>query len=113
MLEQKIKDKIIKNSISLEKYGLNDLAWSQEDAKTLINQIMNEKIGILGGDIYKLTLSRLESLSENWCCEPIQGESKEEYCFRSKSESLNYIENYPVYPGEKIIFSITFTEKIG
>lgn len=112
MLKQEIKDKITQKSISLEGYGINDLAWSKEDAKNLINEIMKDKVGILGGDVYKLTPKRLEPLSDNWSCEPKETESEEEYYSRSKSESLKYIENYPVEPEEKIIFSITFTEKI-
>jgi hypothetical protein len=113
MLKQKIKEKIVQKSISLERYGINDLAWSKEDAKNLINAIMKDKIGILGGDVYKLTPNRLEPLCDNWSCEPTKTESEEEYYFRSKSESLRYIENYPVQPEERIIFSITFTEKMG
>jgi hypothetical protein len=112
MLKQEIKDKITEKSISLEGYGINDLAWSKEDAKSLINQIMKDKVGILGGDVYKLTPKRLEPLSDNWSCEPMETEPEEDYYSRSKSESLKYIENYPIEPEEKIIFSITFTEKI-
>ncbi len=113
MLKQKIKEKITQKSISLEGYGINDLAWSKQDAKELINEIMRDKIGILGGDVYKLTPKCLEPLSDNWSCEPKETESEEEFYSRSKSESLKYIENYPVEPDDKILFSITFTEKLG
>jgi hypothetical protein len=107
-----LREKITQKSICLEDYGINDLAWSKEDAKSLINSIMKDKIGILGGDVYKLTSNRLDPLCDNWSCEPMDTESEEEYYFRSKSESLRYIENYSVQPGERIIFSITFTEKL-
>lgn len=113
MLTQKIKEKITQKSISLEKYGLNDLAWNKEDSIKLINEIIKDKIGILGGDVYKLTPGGLEILPENWSCEPTENESEEEYYLRSKSESINYIENYPTQMNEKIIFSITFTERIA
>ena len=113
MLNHEIKEKIIQKSMSLEKYGIDDLGWSKEDAKILINAIMEDKIGILGGDVYKLTSNRLEPLCDNWSCEPTGTESEEEYYFRSKSESLRYIENYPLRSDENIIFSITFTEKIS
>lgn len=43
MLNQKIKEKITRNPISLEKYGLNDLAWTQEAAKRLIHDIMEDE----------------------------------------------------------------------
>jgi hypothetical protein len=112
MLKQEIKEKISEKSISLDQYGINDLAWSKKDAISLIGTIMKDKIGILGGDVYKLTSNRLEPLYDNWSCEPTNVEPEDEYYFRSKSESLSYIENYPVQPGENIVFSITFTEKI-
>ncbi len=35
MMDHKIRDKIIEKAISLEKYGVNDLAWSREDALNL------------------------------------------------------------------------------
>lgn len=31
-----LRDKIIKNSIPLEKYGIHNLAWSEVDAQQLI-----------------------------------------------------------------------------
>jgi len=112
MLKQEIKDKITQKSISLERYGINDLAWNKEDAEALILEIMKDEIGILGGDIYKLTPTHLEFLPENWSCEANEKESEEEYYLRSKSESLKYIKNYPIQKEETILFSITFTEKI-
>ena len=90
MLENKIREKIIKNSISLEKYGINDFAWTKEDAKNLICMIQKDKIGILGGDVYRLT-SYLEALSDNWSCEPNRSESEEDFFVRSKEEYLKYI----------------------
>lgn len=111
MLKQELREKIIQRSISLEKYGINDLAWSKENAQNLINSIMQDKIGILGGDVYKLTSDHLEPLYDSWFCEPATDESEKEYYFRSKFEALKYIENYPIQSEEKIIFSITFTEK--
>lgn len=111
-MDHKIKEKVTRKVISLEKYGAGDLAWSKEDAKALISSIMKDKIGILGGDVYKLTLNHLEPLYDNWSCEINKVESQEEYYLRSKIESLSYIENYTIFPEENIVFSITFTEKI-
>lgn len=38
-----IKEKIMQKSIPLDKYGMNDLAWSKADAQNLINLIMRDK----------------------------------------------------------------------
>lgn len=111
-MKKEIKEKIIHKSTSLEEYGFNEIAWNKQDAEALIYEIMKDEIGILGGDVYKFKFTRLEPLPESWSCEPAEKESEEEYYVRSKFESLKYIENYPVQTGEKILFSITFTEKI-
>ncbi len=96
MLKKEIEEKILKKAIFLEKFGLNELAWTQEDAKNLIHAIMEDKIGILGGDVYKLTFDRLEPLDDNWSCKLNKKESEDEFYLRSKNESLVYIENYPL-----------------
>ncbi|MDP1608653.1 MAG: Imm40 family immunity protein [Chlamydiales bacterium] len=103
MLNQKIKEKITRNPISLEKYGLNDLAWTQEAAKKLIHDIKEDEIGILGGDIYELTEDCLIPVYDNWLCEKNKKESLNDYYLRSKVESLNYIENYEV-SSKKMLF---------
>ncbi len=112
MLNQEIREKIIQNSISLKKYGINDLAWSKETAKHLINSILEDGIGVLGGDVYQVKGNSLEPLRDNWSCEPNEKESEKDCYYRSKLESLRYIEQYPVNLGEQIIFAIVFTEEI-
>jgi hypothetical protein len=106
-------EKIKENAISLEKFGVNDLAWEKDDAFRVVSSIMNDRIGILGGDVYKLSSEYLEPLCDNWACEREKGEADEEYYLRSKQKTLNYIESYPVLPEENIVFSITFTEQIA
>ena len=111
-MDQQIKEKIFNKAISLEKYGINNLAWNKEDAIALIDSIMCDKVGILGGDVYKLSSRRLEPLYDNWSFEPFKNESQKEYHLRSKIESLKYIKSYPIQLTEIIIFSIIFTEEI-
>ena len=108
-MHYKIREKILLKAIPLEKYGLNDLAWYKEDAKSLIHSIMEDEIGILGGDVYKLSPHRLEPTYESWFCKEKETESKQNYYLRSKAESLSYIENHSKKPENEIIFSITFT----
>lgn len=112
MLTSDIAEKIVCKSISLEEYGLNALAWSKKCAINLITLLKEDRIGILGRDVYKLTPNRLEPLYDNWSCKPINLETETKYFLRSKTESLNYIEKYPVDPKDNIIFSMTFTDQI-
>ncbi len=110
MIEKNIRDKILKKAISLDKFGMNDLTWEKEDAKNLINSLLQDDIGILGGSVYKIDSNNLKPMYDNWSCDVDGNETKQEFFTRSKIKSLNYIDNYPVYPGEKILFSIVFTE---
>lgn len=107
------KKQIVEHATSLEEYGLNDLAWKKDEAISLIKSLMAEKIGILGGDIFKIDSHRLIPLYDNWSCQPNKNESEDQFNLKSKLESLKYIEKYPVSVGEKIVFAITFTERFN
>jgi Immunity protein 40 len=112
MIQHHIKQKILEKAISLESFGLRDLAWEKESAINLITALMLDDIGILGGDVYSFDLKRLIPTYDNWSCEPEKGELKGKYFLRSKVNSLNYINQYPINPNEKILFSLVFTEII-
>ncbi len=112
MLQNHIKEKILANAISLNQFGMNDLAWEKENAKDLIISLMQEDIGILGGNVYKIKSGHLIPMYDNWSCNPQEKEKMKEYYNRSKIIALDYIGKYFVYPTETILFSIGFTENI-
>jgi hypothetical protein len=112
MIQNHIKKKILENSVSLQKFGLRDLAWNKEDVEHLISSIMLDDIGILGGDVYMIESSHLIPTYDNWSSEPLSCESKNDYLMRSKKIALDYINNYPINPNEMILFSLVFTEII-
>lgn len=112
MMQKHIKHKILKNAVSLEKFGMNDLTWEKEDAKNIITNLMQDDIGILGGSVYKIDSNHLIPMYDNWSCNSDGKESRQGFCIRSKLKALDYIDKYPVYPGEKILFSLVFTEDI-
>lgn len=109
MLDPKIAEKLRNNVISLEEYNLNDLCWTRENAIHLIHSIMEDDIGIWGGDVYRMS-QHSEPLYDNWHFEIEESESMKEFYKRSKIGSLEYIKNYPAGPND--IFSIVFTERI-
>lgn len=109
MIDPKITEKLKNKVISLEGYDLNDLCWTKENAIQLIHSIMEDDIGIWGGDVYRMS-QRPEPLYDNWCFEIEGSESIKEFYKRSKIGSLDYIEKYPAGPND--IFSIIFTERI-
>ena len=112
MLSSYIKQKILENAVSLNQFGLNDLTWEKESAKILITSLMQDDIGIIGGNVYKIDSGHLIPMYDNWSCNPNEKETKKEYYSRSKLKALDYISKYLVYPNEKILFSLGFTENI-
>lgn len=104
--------KILEKAISLKKMGINDLAWEKEDAKALINFLMDDTISVLGGDVYKVIGTEILPLSDNWSCEYHYPATSKEQALKSKIKSLDYINNYPVSSDEKVLFSLTFDEYI-
>jgi hypothetical protein len=113
MIKNSIKEKILKKVIFLSEFGINDLTWEKEDAKKLIVELMNEDIGILGGSVYKIDLKNLIPLYDSWFCEINDRETIQEHYLKSKIKTLEYIDKYPIYQDEKILFSITFSENIN
>lgn len=111
MINNEIREKIIKASINLERFGLCELAWKKKDAISMISSILQDKIGILGGDTYVITLNKLEPQYENWSCEENTNENIEDFYLKSKLKALSYIRNYPVSDAKEIIFAIVFTEQ--
>ena len=109
-MSMKIREKIKKASIKLESHGLNDLAWVKDDAIDLLDSILNDDIGVLGGDVYQIRAENIHPLYDNWHCEKEDSETTHEYFLRSKLEALKYIKNYPVNDNEQIVFVIVFSE---
>lgn len=112
MIKDKLKEKILKNTIKLDSFGMNDLTWEKETAKNLIISLLPDNIGILGGSVYKIDAGKFIPLYDNWHSLPDKQETQSEFDYRSKMKALDYIENYPVYPGEKILFSLVFTDDV-
>ena len=112
MIQSYIKQKILEKAISLNKFGMNDLTWEKEAAKRLITSLMQDDIGILGGSVYRIDSNHLIPMYDNWSYNSDAKETSKEFYFKSKIKALEYIDKYPVYLGEEILFSLVFTEDI-
>ena len=106
-----LERKISENAISLSEFGLQEFAWGKEAALQLVRSLLDEDVGILGGDVYEIKQEHLTPLYDNWSCEPEQSETKEDYIYRSKAVALSYISQYHIPAEEKVVFTMTFIEK--
>ncbi|WP_420129135.1 Imm40 family immunity protein [Longimicrobium sp.] len=74
--------------------GVNNVAWSRNDAMAVIRYLRTLEISVLGGDVYQFDKGLLTLTFDNWSCEKHPHESHEEYADRSQDVGLKYIESY-------------------
>jgi hypothetical protein len=91
--------------VSLDDLGLRDIALRCDDAIAAINFLRDEKVAILGGDVYFLREDRVELAYANWYVSKNSGESFEEFSLRSLKETEMYINGFPECGDKVPVFS--------
>lgn len=85
---------IVSNGIALHEQGVNNWALPKRQALVALNKFENEKISVLGGDVYELNNNEPESNYDSWYCDKEPGESSDDYMVRSVNKARAYIFNY-------------------
>jgi hypothetical protein len=103
-----------KKGIYLADWDVNRLAWEKKEALDVINYFLNysDEVGIIGGDVYKLSNNQLIPLYDNWSCDDKVNESNKDYNVRSLLEAKKYIENYSINSEDKTLFSFVFSDYV-
>jgi hypothetical protein len=103
-----------KKGIYLADWNINKLAWEKKEALEVINYFFhcNDEVGIIGGDVYKLSNNQLVSLYDNWSYDDEANESNKDYNIKSLLEAKKYIENYQINSEDKILFSFVFSDYV-
>ena len=99
-------DEILSVGCSLENEGINNWVLCKDDALLSLDKLLNIKVAVLGGDVYENIDGVLQSNYDNWYCDKIEEESKQEYLIRSVKAARAYIENYKHRNGDEIYFAI-------
>jgi hypothetical protein len=76
---------------SLEALGLNEVAWTQEDALQVLDQLRGMPVAILGGDVYSSKTGHLMPTYDNWCCDRHADEDFAAFAARSQRVAAEYI----------------------
>jgi len=103
-----------KKGINLADWNINRMAWKKKEALEVINYFFNcnAEIGIIGGDVYRLSNNQIIPLYDNWTCDDKKNESNKNYNIRSLFEAKNYIENYQVNDEDNTLFSFVFSDYV-
>ncbi len=92
-LIDKIRE-ILEVGVPLHKYGTSSWGLTKEQALKAIELFHFERIAILGGDVYVIKKEFILPNYDNWTCNPVKGESEEDFLERSINKAHDYIENY-------------------
>lgn len=88
-------------------FGINNWALTKLQALDAITELEKMGIPVLGGDVCEKDPSgRILPNYDNWYCEPLPDESKEDFVHRSIQKTREYIENYPAYEPGRIFFNL-------
>jgi len=93
--EAEYRNLLESRGISLQSPGLTEIALNRVDALLAIDLVRSASISILGGDVYFNEVTGIVSAYANWHCDPVEGEDRNDFVFRSCRETKDYIESFP------------------
>lgn len=82
---------MLKKGKSLLSLGINEYVWNKDDIKEILEELLEMKVGVLGGDVYKLERENIKMTYDSWY---INDDNSETFYQISILKALKYIENY-------------------
>ncbi|KKO47495.1 hypothetical protein VT06_16785 [Arsukibacterium sp. MJ3] len=67
---------------------------SKDQVLAVFDKFVDQRISVLGGDVYELVDGAPESNYDNWYCEREGGEPLDVFALRSISQARDYVNNY-------------------
>ncbi|MBL0926996.1 MAG: hypothetical protein IBJ11_04995 [Phycisphaerales bacterium] len=100
-------------SISLVDEGYNSILWLYKDAIEVIRLARDAKYGMLDGEVWVRMSpeSRWQTspLGDNWGCNRGDHESADDYCERSNTHAILYLDAHPDNNNMNVRFELIFT----
>jgi hypothetical protein len=98
-------DEILKIGQPLDNVGVHNWALTKIQALNVIDQFLDYNVAILGGDVYENIDGIIQSNYDSWFCDPLPGETGDDFTQRSIKVARTYIGEYKL-KGDKIFFVI-------
>jgi len=99
------------HALPLRHLGLDDVAWSREYTREVLNAIKDADIAVLGGDVFRERGGHLVHTYDNWHCERDVAESLANYARRSWQYAWDYVAKYPENKAEQVYFSLVTSDE--
>lgn len=97
-------NELLNKGISLQGIGINNWAFSKDDALDILNRFEELQVSILGGDVCELINNRIQPNYDNWYCNRLSNETDVEFSKRSIKRAKDYIMDYNVDNPNQIFF---------
>lgn len=97
-------DKILNVGHQLTDIGLHNWALTKAQALIALEQLSSLEIPILGGDVCHYADDVIKPNYDNWYCDRLSEETKNDFLNRSITKAKNYIELYQPLEPDKIYF---------
>lgn len=101
---------LMSRAVTLASEGIDETAWSREDALEVIRLARGAKLGILGGDVWICRGTKWRPVYDNWACNRESGESSDAFSIRSCDKASKYISEYPEPDQDVLAYTLVFAE---
>jgi len=88
-------DSVLGQGRSLEGLGVRNWALDREQAMSALGRLGMLEVAVLGGDVYTVIGTDIESTLDNWYCNRRSDEAEAHFVERSIGVARNYIATYP------------------
>jgi hypothetical protein len=94
----------------LKDFGITDVALKSQDALLAVDFLREDRVTILGGDVYLQSGTNIELAYANWFTRQRAGEDLSAFMERSCQETENYIKNFPSNAGITPLFALVVSQ---
>ena len=110
ILNRLIPSNLMEKAVSLKDIGIDQVAWKQQDAISVVEILAENRVLILGGDVYSYVEGRVKLTSDrdNWYMTITVNVQDGTLLQKSKDISIEYIKSYALQNGENYCYSIVF-----
>ena len=98
-------DLILSVGRTLESAGVRNWALERDAALAALEQLSAMGVAVLGGDVYSVSGTNVESNYDSWPCNRDSGEAEADFVERSTVKAMDYIANYQATAGN-VLFAI-------
>ena len=105
-----IQDNNISECYPLKNLGVEGYAFPYQEALQIVQICKLLEIPILGGDVYSMNNSTIESSDDNWYYDRAPHESYYDYVQNSCNKSESYIRNFKSHSCVRPLFSFVLED---